>query len=82
MTKINEQKDEFKGFNIIRKIYEFYASDKNIEIIAKHNKYNKFQSKEESSQIYLVESQEFDESQNIIVQQKNEEQANKNIILI
>ena len=78
MTKINEQKDEFKGFNIIRKIYEFYASDKNIEIIAKHNKYNKFQSKEESSQIYLVESQEIDDSQNIIVQQKNEEQANKN----
>ena len=78
MTKINEQKDEFKGFNIIKKIYEFYASDKNIEIIAKHNKYNKFQSKEESSQIYLVESQEIDESQNIIVQQKNEEQANKN----
>ena len=78
MTKINEQKEEFKGFNIIKKIYEFYASDKNIEILAKYNKYNKFQSKEESSQIYIVESQEIDESQNIRAQSKNKEQANKN----
>ena len=64
MTKINEQKDEFKGFNIINKIYEFYRTDKNNEIIKKHNKFNRFQEKEETNDVFIIQSSQ--ENDNIV----------------
>ena len=59
IEKINENKDEFKGYNIIQKIIAFYKSDKNNEIINNHNKRPKFIAKPDTGKSFVIkESQE------------------------